>query len=277
MKAICQLRLELAAVAIATALSSGAAANAAPEDTLEVDCKIVAISNSAMRQLEDEHLAGMIYHLSAINPRANLAADAPSSAIFGPQVNAPADQDKLMRRLSEIKGVDLLSAPRVETQVGTQAKIEIGNEVSYPTEILHHRARGAAKPTATASKFAKANPGLSVEINSRHSYIKNAVDLGLKWDLSEFQGPVIDLNAPPGTAFRSRPVLSTQSVETSVTMESGATLVLGTARFTPEMWRELKTGGSLNETGAVINFITVRRVPLAASRAPAPAQKSPAS
>jgi hypothetical protein len=62
--AICKLRLELAAIAAATALASGAAAKAAPEDSIEVDCKVVAISNSAMRQLEDENLAGLIYHLS---------------------------------------------------------------------------------------------------------------------------------------------------------------------------------------------------------------------
>jgi hypothetical protein len=121
--------------------------------------------------------------------------------------------------------------------------------------MLTRRARGAAKATVTLSRFAKANAGLTVDIKSRHSYIKNALELGLKWDLSEFQ-----------RAVSSRPVLSTQSLETEVTMESGATLVLGSGHFTPEMWHEMKSNGSLSETGAVLNFITVRRVPLAASR-----------
>jgi general secretion pathway protein D len=155
-----------------------------------------------------------------------------------------------MRALNQKKGVDLVSAPKVTTQSGKQATIEIIREFRYPTEFDPPQlsaANGAQytpvvpnSPTGWETK----NTGITLEVEPTVSADAYTIDLRLAPRIVEFDGfinygspinasvQISDLpeSAQTFTATQNvinQPVFSTREVETQVSVYDGQTVVMG--------------------------------------------------
>ncbi|MEI9895977.1 MAG: hypothetical protein WDN28_19435 [Chthoniobacter sp.] len=157
---------------------------------------------------------------------------------------SPAEKTQLLQKLKQAKGVDLLSAPRVTTRSGQRAVIEIIREFRYPTEFQFEKERGIQLPTA----FETRNLGVTLEIDPIVS--GEVIDLQLVPQVVELEGymragdgqPVPLLNGrsvganmtlkdlavgnwPKDTVLQ--PVFSTRKLNTSVTLTSGQSVLIG--------------------------------------------------
>jgi general secretion pathway protein D len=166
--------------------------------------------------------------------------------------------------LSQKKGVDLLSAPRVTTKSGQRAVIEIVREFRYPTQFEPPQipqtvgstaglAAGAATipitPT-TPTAFETRNTGVTLEVEPVVGPDGVTIDLNLVPQVVEFEG-FINYGSPilappsavniagiiiPGLSQSERvitpniinqPIFSSRKVTTSVSVWDGQTVVLG--------------------------------------------------
>ncbi len=136
----------------------------------------------------------------------------------------------LVRQLNQIRGVDLLSAPRVTTKSGQKATVEIVREFIYPTAF--ERGQDAAgKPRVTPTSFDKTNTGVTLEVTPTVSSRRDVIDLSLGWKITNFDGFVgadgKPLSAKNEGAEPQFPVFDTHSVTTVASLSSGATVMFG--------------------------------------------------
>ena len=162
----------------------------------------------------------------------------------------------VLRALSQNKGVDLVSAPKVTTKSGMNAKIEIVREFIYPTQFdppqLSANQGTTYSPVVpnTPSSWATKNTGITLEVVPTVGPDLYTIDLQLVPRVIEFDGfinygsPVfatveyispldIGLLARPSFTFEAtpntinQPVFSTREVETTVSVYDGETVVMG--------------------------------------------------
>jgi general secretion pathway protein D len=169
-----------------------------------------------------------------------------------------ADFQIVLRALNQKKGIDLVSAPKVTTQNGKQATIEIVREFRYPTEFDPPQlsaANGAQytpvvpnSPTGWETK----NTGITLEVEPTVAADAYTIDLRLAPRVIEFDG-FINYGSPINATVQARvfdlvlgefqllpsatfvateniinqPVFSTREVETQVSVYDGQTVVLG--------------------------------------------------
>jgi general secretion pathway protein D len=163
----------------------------------------------------------------------------------------------VMRALNQKKGIDLVSAPKVTTQSGKQATIEIVREFRYPTEFDPPQlsvANGAqytpVVPNSPAGWETK-NTGITLEVEPTVAADAYTIDLRLAPRVIEFDG-FINYGSPinatvaantvnplgfnillPSQTFvatenvMNQPVFSTREVETQVSVYDGQTVVMG--------------------------------------------------
>jgi general secretion pathway protein D len=160
----------------------------------------------------------------------------------------------VLRALSQQKGVDLVSAPKVTTKSGQRATIEIVREFRYPSEYDLPQVTGSAGTTfepvipTTPTSFETKNVGITLEVEPTVGPDNFSIDLILAPRVVEFDG-FINYGSPinasvavtdffgiipgSGSTFRAteniinRPVFSTREVTTEVTVYDGQTVVLG--------------------------------------------------
>lgn len=157
----------------------------------------------------------------------------------------------VLRALSQHKGVDLVSAPKVTTKSGQRATIDIIREFRYPAEydLPQTTAQAGtiltpATPTSPTS-FETKNVGITLEVEPTVGPDNFSIDLVLAPRVVEFEGfinygsPIFtDATVagvvPPITStvlltenIINRPVFSTREVTTEVTVYDGQTVVLG--------------------------------------------------
>jgi len=163
----------------------------------------------------------------------------------------------VLRALSQKKGIDLVSAPKVTTQSGKQATIEIVREFRYPTEFDPPQlsaSNGAQytpvvpnSPTGWETK----NTGITLEVEPTVAADAYTIDLRLAPRVVEFDG-FINYGSPinatvaanaldalgnrvllPSQTFvatenvMNQPVFSNREVETQVSVYDGQTVVMG--------------------------------------------------
>ncbi len=162
----------------------------------------------------------------------------------------------VLRALSQHKGVDLVSAPKVTTKSGQRATIEIVREFRYPAEYDLPQVGGGAGTTfepvipTTPTSFETKNVGITLEVEPTVGPDNFSIDLILAPRVVEFEGfinygsPIFASVAPlltnglitvlgDSTVFEAtanvinRPVFSTREVTTEVTVYDGQTVVLG--------------------------------------------------
>jgi len=172
----------------------------------------------------------------------------------------------VIRALSQQKGVDLMSAPKVTTRSGNKATIKIVREFPYPSEFdppqvpQENNAEvggsdggivmtGGMVSPATPSAFEKRDVGVSLEVEPQVGADNYTIDLSLSPEVVEFDGfvnygsPIIGPRYDPllitagnpsgiGTFtitpnVMNQPIFSVRKVTTSVTIWDGQTVALG--------------------------------------------------
>jgi len=169
----------------------------------------------------------------------------------------------VMRGLSQQKGIDLLSAPKVTTKSGQRAVIEIVREFRYPTTFTPPQIPSisttattttivgqnpvvpvVAAPT-TPQAFETRNTGVTLEVEPVVGPDGVTIDLNLVPQVVEFEGfinygsPInaigvstiagIQVSAPIVLTNNviNQPIFSTRKVTTNVSVWDGQTVVLG--------------------------------------------------
>jgi general secretion pathway protein D len=173
----------------------------------------------------------------------------------------------VIRALSQQKGVDLMSAPKVTTKSGIKATIKVIREFPYPTEFNPPQVPppqtgggngGNAEPAAgivvtsgavtpsTPSAFEKRDLGVSLEVEPQVGADNYTIDLSLSPEVVEFDGFVNygspingprynpSLSNPSGISsfvitpnVINQPIFSVRKVTTSVSIWDGQTVALG--------------------------------------------------
>lgn len=158
----------------------------------------------------------------------------------------------VLRALSQKKGIDLVSAPKVTTKSGSTAKIEIVREFRYPTQFdppqLSATQGSTYAPVVPNSPSAwdTKNTGITLEVEPTVGPDSYTIELRLAPRVIEFDG-FINYGSPiyasvqyasplltlPSTTFEAtpntinQPVFSTREVETQVSVYDGQTVVMG--------------------------------------------------
>lgn len=165
----------------------------------------------------------------------------------------------VLRALSQKKGVDLVSSPKVTTKSGQRATIDIVREFRYPAEYdlpqisATQGAQYAPVVPTTPTSFETKNVGITLEVEPTVAADNFSINLNLAPRVVEFEGfinygspiyasvagvlgvvgtPPMAVLAPSATILATpnvinRPVFSTREVTTEVTVYDGQTVVLG--------------------------------------------------
>ena len=158
----------------------------------------------------------------------------------------------VLRALSQKKGIDLVSAPKVTTKSGSTAKIEIVREFRYPSQFdppqLSATTGSTYAPVVpnSPSGWETKNTGITLEVEPTVGPDSYTIELRLAPRVIEFDGfinygsPIyasVQYSTPlftlPSTTFEAtpntinQPVFSTREVETQVSVYDGQTVVMG--------------------------------------------------
>jgi general secretion pathway protein D len=158
----------------------------------------------------------------------------------------------VLRALNQKKGVDLVSAPKVTTQSGKRATIEIVREFRYPTEFQPPKLSSAQGSQYTPvvpnspSGWKTKPTGITLEVEPTVGADAYTIELNLAPRVIEFDG-FINYGSPinatvqyvaaglslPSRTFEAtpntmnQPVFSTREVTTQVSVYDGQTVVMG--------------------------------------------------
>jgi general secretion pathway protein D len=165
----------------------------------------------------------------------------------------------VIRALSQQKGVDLMSAPKVTTKSGRKAVVRVVREFPYPTEFNPPEAPqppdgevtiivspgslvsgGIVTPT-TPTQFEVRDIGVTLEVEPIIGPDNYTIDLNLSPEVVEFDGfinygsPILGARYVAGTIIQetltpnviNQPIFSTRKVTTSVSIWDGQTVALG--------------------------------------------------
>ncbi len=166
----------------------------------------------------------------------------------------------VIRALSQIKGVDLVSAPKVTARSGQKATIKMIRAFPYPTEfhppqipqkgivasndVLTNNAFISQTVTpATPMRFEVRNTGITMEVEPLIGPDGFTIDLNLSPEVVDFEGfinygvPILGVvnqaitGIPTATVLTEntihQPIFSTRKVTTSVSIWDGQTVALG--------------------------------------------------
>jgi general secretion pathway protein D len=159
----------------------------------------------------------------------------------------------VLRALSQKKGIDLVSAPKVTTKSGSTAKIEIVREFRYPSQFDPPQLSASTGSTYapvvpnSPSAWDTKNTGITLEVEPTVGPDSYTIELRLAPRVIEFDGfinygspinvgvqyssplfpflPSQTIEATPNTI--NQPVFSVREVETQVSVYDGQTVVMG--------------------------------------------------
>jgi general secretion pathway protein D len=166
----------------------------------------------------------------------------------------------VIRALSQKKGVDLMTAPKVTTKSGRKAVVRVVREFPYPTEFNPPEAptlpegtleitipigsiiSGGIVTPSTPTQFEVRNIGVTLEVEPIIGPDNYTIDLNLSPEVVEFDGFVNYGSPIRGAIFQpltgivptiltpnvvNQPIFSTRKVTTSVSIWDGQTVGLG--------------------------------------------------
>jgi len=184
------------------------------------------------------------------------SAFTPAPAIFGLSGIFTNPQFQLIiRALSQKKGVDLMSAPKVTTKSGNKAVIKVVRTFPYPTQFNPPQAgtssgdtqaglnlQGTSTPS-TPSTYEKRDLGVTLEVEPVIGSDNYTIDLNMSPEVVDFEGfinygspilsPIYDIftgtwsNLILTDNVINQPIFSTRKVTTSVSIWDGQTVALG--------------------------------------------------
>lgn len=144
----------------------------------------------------------------------------------------------LLQKLSQQKGIDLMSAPSVTTKSGQKATVEVVREFIYPTEYEPAKQLGKDQPVipTTPTAFEMRPVGVRMELNP--TLLEDGkIDLTLTPEVTSFEG-FMDYGKSiekPGDASSTvlsenkiqQPIFHSLKTTTSVIMQPGQSIVFG--------------------------------------------------
>lgn len=157
------------------------------------------------------------------------------------------DMNVLLRALEQHGGSDLMSAPKLTVLSGKTAEIVVAQELRYPQSFGDIRSEvgtsdrngnvgsGVSITAGTPKDFAVRNIGVEMEVTPTVED-NNSISLRLEPQVTEFEGFVeyggnsvalsgnTTVNVPSGFF---QPIFSTRKIRTEVTIQDGATVVMG--------------------------------------------------
>ncbi|MEQ1748854.1 MAG: M56 family metallopeptidase [Prosthecobacter sp.] len=151
------------------------------------------------------------------------------------------DGDKmgeLLRKLSQQKGVHIMSAPSVTTRSGQKATVEVVREFFYPTEYEAAKQLGKDQPIipTTPTAFEMRPVGIRMELNPV-VLVDGSIDLTMTPELTSFEGfvdygkAIEKPGATPGAPITEnriqQPIFHSLKTTTTVSLQSGQCVVFG--------------------------------------------------
>lgn len=140
----------------------------------------------------------------------------------------------LLQKLSQQKGIDLMSAPSVTTKSGQKATVEVVREFIYPSEFEPAKQLGKDQPVipTTPTAFEMRPVGVRMELNPT-LLEDGSIDLTLTPEVTSFEG-FMDYGKSiekSGTVFTEnqirQPIFHSLKTTTTVTMQPGQSIVFG--------------------------------------------------
>lgn len=243
---------------------------------IEIEAKFVEISETTKTTSKDP-VVDLIFG-NAAAPKTATGAFSVAGVLTEPQLAA------VMKELNVLKGVDLLSTPRVTTNSGQKATIEINQEFRYPAE--YEKDGKGWKP----KEFTTRNVGVTFGLLAT-AKADGSLELQLEPSVVEFlgfmdqeTGTMYPAKSKPDAAVtdigstelvpaghRAKPIFSERKITTSVTIWSGGTVVLSPIGETAESKGFQREGPARNLTV----FVTAKmeeQAPSAAAPKPQPLQ-----
>ncbi|MDR2667505.1 MAG: hypothetical protein LBB38_00465 [Puniceicoccales bacterium] len=203
--------------------------------------------------LESESIGGVERKI----PIANQPPSMPSSANLGQNTTPLVDVmgvigstqlGFMLRALEQQTGSDLMSAPTVSVLSGNTAEIVVAQEFRYPEEYdailssvgtsggtLTGSSAGVTITAGTPRNFKTRNIGVEMSVTPTVE-ADNRISLQLEPSVTEFEGfveyggPSIAVSGGSTVTIPSgffQPIFSTRRIATEVTMDNGATVVMG--------------------------------------------------
>ncbi|MDI1311810.1 M56 family metallopeptidase [Prosthecobacter sp.] len=171
---------------------------------------------------------------SPILAEAGLTLDASNPTLQNLGILNGEQTQNLLRKLSQQKGVDLMSAPSVTTRSGQKATMEVMREFIYPTEFDPPKQATQDQPIipTTPTAFEMKPVGVRMEVTPTLAY-QDDIDLTVTPEVTSFEG-FIDYGTPITQSGKvvsenkiQQPIFHSMKTTASFHLKSGQSIVFG--------------------------------------------------
>ncbi|MCF7789921.1 MAG: SLBB domain-containing protein [Prosthecobacter sp.] len=171
---------------------------------------------------------------SPVLAEAGLTLDGNKSGLQSLGILNEEHANNLLRKLSQQKGVDLMSTPSVTTRSGQKATVEVVREFIYPTEFDPPRQATQTEPLIPTTPTAFEMKPVGVRMEVVPTLMENgSIDLTVTPEATSFEG-FIDYGTPITQAGKvvsenkiQQPIFHTLKTTASFVMEPGQSVVFG--------------------------------------------------
>ena len=153
--------------------------------------------------------------------------------------NATTAGEGLLKRLESLPGVDLLSAPRVVTPAGQEAKIVIGQQIAYLAPVTNtlyrvrqHRFSDDQVEAISNGLYRmqalddEQNPGISIAVT-----VKPTGTSDVKADVKFHYNLLTEMTPLPGTKLKmGTPVIQSRKIHSTIVTKLGNWVMIGGAQ-----------------------------------------------
>ncbi len=148
--------------------------------------------------------------------------------LFGKKGPVPGNDvtDDLQKRISQLKEVDLLSAPRVVTRAGQSAQIKIVQEMSFATSFRVVETNGAWEPISKIFESGISATMVANPYPNDPERLHGAAEITFS-QLNSVSEQTVTPPGGQGSIKLQSPVVETRSLTTSFDVNSGKMIILG--------------------------------------------------
>ena len=171
---------------------------------------------------------------SPVLAEAGLTLDGNKSGLQSLGILNEEHANNLLRKLSQQKGVDLMSAPSVTTRSGQKATVEVVREFIYPTEFDPPRQATKTEPLIPTTPTAFEMKPVGVRMEVVPTLAENgSIDLTVAPEVTSFEGfidygkPITQDGKVVSDNVVKQPIFHTMKTTASFVMEPGQSVVFG--------------------------------------------------
>lgn len=171
---------------------------------------------------------------SPVLAEAGLTLDGKKSGLQSLGILNEEHANNLLRKLSQQKGVNLMSAPSVTTRSGQKATVEVVREFIYPTEFDPPKQATKTEPLIPTTPTAFEMKPVGVRMEVVPTLAENgSIDLTVAPEVTSFEGfidygkPITQDGKVVSDNVVKQPIFHTLKTTASFVMESGQSVVFG--------------------------------------------------